>query len=337
MLHIYAQPCSGTSALFFSNLLAEGAFHSAHQQTCELLAYVFTKHRYFDIPLEVHRSLMLNPDIVQVKATSRAKSHNVALPPLTELPGVPAVVTKLQRDLCAMLSAFVVHHQQYVPQVAPRLPYSVRNKSKQPFAVFADQPADDIPLVERLRNAARPAVARDPFIAITGAGDSFDSVDDLCRGLRPGLFVDRAMVPILDFTDLHNHDRAQLIISAAVPDFIACGAQVVNGEYTRDWLQRFNGLTQSDSYSALSHFRHLCHNLNVQKPQATSSIQETLRLVRPENDTDIAARSILDVCERVSKLENQIDNRAWLDRLLMQNAKDRKEKELQKAQSRRGQ
>jgi hypothetical protein len=350
LLHTYASPCSGTAGLYFAHLLASGAFHTIPTKAVELMAYCFTKHRYFEIPLEVHRSLLRNPDILHVKATTRADSHNIALPPIAEFqPAVVAAIVKLHVELFTQLSSFVVRAQQHVPQAPVRMPYSARNKKGSAFGVFADDTVDDIPLVSKLRQQARPAAARDPFLAINGDGDFFDSSDDLCQSLRPGLFVDRAMLPILDFKDLHSHDRSQIIVSAAIPDFITCGAQLVtegvySHDYNRDWLQRFNGLTPSDSYAVLHHFRLLCMNLNfsfVGTAAVGSVTVEALRMVRPKDDDgkivpDAAATAILDVCEAMHKRENEVNNRAWLDLKEQQWAKEKEEKEKAIAAAKRG-
>ncbi len=350
LLHTYASPCSGTSGLYFAHLLANGAFHANPDMAAEIMSYCFTKHRYFDMPLEVHRSLLRNPDILHVKATTQADSHDIALPPIGTLHReVVMCITKLHKELFAQLSAFVVRAGQRVPHAPVRVPYSSRSAKGNAFGVFSDSEVTDIPLVNKLREQARPATARDPFLAINGDGDFFDSSDDLCRSLRPGLFFDRAMVPILDFKDLHSHDRSQIIVSAAIPDFITCGAQlatdgVYSHDYNRDWLQRFNGMTPSDSYAALHHFRLLCLNLNfsfVSTAAGSSVTIEALRMVRPKADDgtilpDAAATSILSVCEALYKRENEINNRAWLDLKMAQWEREKEEKEKNLAAAKRG-
>lgn len=48
-------------------------------------------------------------------------------------------------------------------------------------------------------NAASPSVkVRSAFVALSGHGDKFDSISDLCRTTRAGVFLEEAVIPHLD-------------------------------------------------------------------------------------------------------------------------------------------
>ena len=43
-----------------------------------------------------------------------------------------------------------------------------------------------------------PTKIRSAFVALSGHGDSFDSISDLCRTTRSGVFLEEAVIPHLD-------------------------------------------------------------------------------------------------------------------------------------------
>ena len=49
-----------------------------------------------------------------------------------------------------------------------------------------------------LPGSLSPAKVRSSFVALSGHGDTFESISDLCRTTRSGVFLEEAVIPHLD-------------------------------------------------------------------------------------------------------------------------------------------
>ena len=99
-----------------------------------------------------------------------------------------------------------------------------------------------------------PHVVPSPFSALAGVGDRFSCVEDLTQSLRSGLFLDRDMVPVVDFRDFGRHDGESVLINARVTDFFEFRPQTIGGRSQRYKLEKLNGLSRAQSLNTLSHF-----------------------------------------------------------------------------------
>ncbi|KAI9757509.1 MAG: hypothetical protein M4579_003422 [Chaenotheca gracillima] len=82
-------------------------------------------------------------------------------------------------------------------------------------------------------------ISRSAFVALSGHGDSFDSIADLCSGTRQGIFLEKAVIPHLE-----NDDRMPL--NAYLYDFFMHGSL--------DPLETANGIRKSDVWFLLNDF-----------------------------------------------------------------------------------
>jgi hypothetical protein len=76
--------------------------------------------------------------------------------------------------------------------------------------------------------------ARSAFVALSGLGDDFTTIDDLCSSTREGVFLESAVIPHLE---LHP-DETRTPLNAYLLDFYMHGAI--------DPLEKANGIRKSD-------------------------------------------------------------------------------------------
>ncbi|KAG0652619.1 putative helicase [Hyphodiscus hymeniophilus] len=84
--------------------------------------------------------------------------------------------------------------------------------------------------------------ARSPFVALSGLGDDFRTIEDLCSSTRDGVFLESAVIPHLE---LHP-EETKAPLNAYLYDFYMHGAVVP--------LEVANGIRKSDVWFALNDF-----------------------------------------------------------------------------------
>jgi len=357
VMHIFRNAGAHHSGFVFANMLTSGALTNAKyvnnivdaseevslEAATEALSYAFTVNSLFNIPLELHRSALRDPAVIGLWHFPNRKftrtQHRVALTPLRGLNLGSLESRKVA--VMALLSAFYVNEGSLLQKPHDgKLPYmtTFRNKTtnaQEKFAIFGTESSSE-PLAERLLETASKCIARHPIAGISGCGDRFANLEELVLTLRDdGLFADIGMFPFVDFTDNGRHEGSQVIVNACVSDFMRVGAQTVRNEYRRSLLQSLNGLTQNESYLTLDRAEMIMNNLQMQKPEPTSHVIETLRTILPSESP--SARLMLQVFEKMVSLRRQIDNQAYLDRREQQYAREREEAAARVQQGRRGQ
>jgi hypothetical protein len=66
-----------------------------------------------------------------------------------------------------------------------------------PFTKARIEPSNRTETISLTTNLP-PTKLRSPFVALSGHGDEFDSIFDLCGSIRDGVFLERAVIPYLD-------------------------------------------------------------------------------------------------------------------------------------------
>lgn len=84
--------------------------------------------------------------------------------------------------------------------------------------------------------------ARSPFVALSGLGDSFTTIEDLCSSTREGVFLEAAVIPHLE---LHP-DETRSPLNSYLLDFYKHGSLQP--------LQDANGIRKSDVWFVLNDF-----------------------------------------------------------------------------------
>ena len=95
------------------------------------------------------------------------------------------------------------------------------------------KPANDNDSFEFLPSLPVPH-ARSTFVALSGLGDEFTTIDDLCSSTREGVFLESAVIPHLE---LHP-DECRTPLNAYILDFYMHGSL--------DPLEKANGIRKAD-------------------------------------------------------------------------------------------
>lgn len=90
---------------------------------------------------------------------------------------------------------------------------------------------------------------RSAFVALSGHGDKFESISDLCRTTRSGVFLEEAVIPHLDVYP----DESKTPLNAYLYDFFMHG--------DLDALEKANGVRKSDVWFLLNGNSLLCNIL----------------------------------------------------------------------------
>ncbi|KPI83354.1 hypothetical protein ABL78_7613 [Leptomonas seymouri] len=301
----------------------------------ELLAYLFSVNKVCGMPLEIHRSALSDPAVVELWTGRRAmKQHRVVLAPLDVCS--PFVKPFSYVSVFRMISAFYTYLAGTLKEPADqRLPYMCA-KTKKKSPIFGSK--SDMPLMETLKATAEPYAARDPFVAISGCGDHFINSEDLVTTLRRGLFCDRRMLPVVDITDGCRHDNAQVLMSACLTDFVRCKAQIdsVRSNFRFTLLEELNGLSQSESYAVLNQAERLLSNVAGLTRDKKYSPLQVLSALYPEHQhgDNVAEKDakyyagtlgVLDFATQLHELRPHIDKEfamvQWMARVAeMRNA-----------------
>jgi ATP-dependent RNA helicase DDX60 len=297
----------------------------------ELLAYLFSTNKVCGVPLEIHRSALSDPAVVDLWTGRRvAKQHRVVLAPLDVCSPVAKPFNYV--SVFRMISAFYTYLAGTLKTPPEqRLPYMcAKTKKKNP--IFAGNGTSEMPLMARLKETTEPYAARDPFVAISGCGDHFVHSEDLVTTLRRGLFCDRRMLPVVDVIDGCRHDGAQVLMNACLTDFVRCKAQIdsVRSNFRFTLLEELNGLSQSESYAVLNQTERLLSNVAGLTRDAKYTPLQVLSALYPERQRgDNAAAEdakfyagtlgVLDFAAQLHELRPHIDKELatvqWLARV----------------------
>lgn len=84
---------------------------------------------------------------------------------------------------------------------------------------------------------------RSPFVALSGAGDDFTSIHDLCSSVRSGVFLEEDVIP---YIPVHSETDAEPPLNAWLLDFFK------HGDVST--LEKANGIRRSDIWFMLNDF-----------------------------------------------------------------------------------
>lgn len=128
-----------------------------------------------------------------------------------------------------------------------------------------------------------PTKVRSAFVALSGHGDDFKSISDLCRTTRSGVFLEEAVIPHLDVYP----DESKTPLNAYLYDFFMHG--------DLDALEKANGVKKSDVWFLLNDFSLVLATI-------CASLANFLKL--PESDL-----SLLDVIGEGDENNNLEDDK----------------------------
>lgn len=94
-----------------------------------------------------------------------------------------------------------------------------------------------------------PTKVRSAFVALSGHDDNFESISDLCRTTRSGVFLEEAVIPHLDLYP----DESKTPLNAYLYDFF------MHGDLNA--LEMANGVKKSDVWFLLNGESLLCNAL----------------------------------------------------------------------------
>lgn len=329
-MYVFREAHVGNEGFAFIHLLTSGVFDKAcyppvhdkklntgfiDEPIAEILAYLFSTHQTCGVPLEIHRSVLLDPAVrILWESEKLSMHHRVVLAPINVCS--PSVAAFDNRDFFAMLSAFYAYlASRLKPQTGSALRLPCVKSGGQTQSIFATKAAD-LPLNELLKKTSVSFKARSPFVAISGCGDVFTSVDDVTFTLRDGLYCDRRLLPILDLTDGWRHDASQILINACLADFLRAKAQIdqTRKNYRFTLLEELNGLSQSLSYGVLNKIEKTLSNLAGLVRRPTLPHAKVLEAIMPDESEEegsfmAGAPRILDVAQRLHQLQPQIQKR----------------------------
>ncbi|KAM3074302.1 hypothetical protein ACMFMG_002886 [Clarireedia jacksonii] len=174
-------------------------------------------------------------DPIEVEKIRRSPS-NVYLDPMPE--NAAAILRKHNKDTLNVFSTYVkTFAAQHVTEQDHILPFT----GSSIFPGVKDETDADVSNGDFLPSL--PATqARSAFVALSGHGDSFTTIEDLCSSTREGVFLESAVVPHLE---LHP-DETKSPLNAYLLDFFKHGSLQP--------LEDANGIRRSDVWFVLNDF-----------------------------------------------------------------------------------
>ena len=203
--------------------LCSGVHHSQSKVLRTLMlvmAHLFGRHKCRDADAEyIERFVKRSPSIV-------------FLPPMPE--GASKAIKKHNRETLATFRTYVeTFVEQHVNHPDDTLPLSKLQVGG----------SDTLSLEESASIGALPPVKiRSPFVALSGHGDTFSQITDLCATVRSGVFLEKEVVPHID---LYPEESASPL-NAYLYDFY------MHGDITA--LEAANGVRKSDVWFVLNDF-----------------------------------------------------------------------------------
>ena len=175
-------------AFAFHALFREGIFHklsesmaSNEKETLRSLMLIMS-HLFGRVPM---RAVLKDSE----KALIKRSASVVFLPRLPEL--VAEVLNKHNKEILATYQLYV---KTYVEQ------HCTQADTTLPFTKVSITPSENAKST-LLSTHLPPTKLRSPFVALSGHGDHFDSITDLCGSVRDGVFLEKAVIPHLDTGD----------------------------------------------------------------------------------------------------------------------------------------
>ena len=176
----------------------------------------------------------------------------------------------------------------FLPELPPRASEILRRHNKETLQTFTTyvetfveqhitEPDTKLPLTglsfggtnESITIPSLPLIppnkVRSAFVALSGHGDNFSSIPDLCRTARGGVFLEEAVIPHLDVFP----DESKIPLNAYLYDFFMHG--------NVDPLEKANGIRKSDVWFLLNDFSMVLATI-------TTSLGSFLKL----SDTDVS-------------------------------------------------
>lgn len=326
-MHVFRNAGVGAEGFAFMNLLTNGVLEEADfpatfhyldskvhnsgrraEAVAELLAYLFSMEKMCNVPLEIHRSALSDPVVLKLwDRKSGSKQHRVVLAPLKLLN--PHGIVQDYTRAYSVISGFFKWLSTRLKNPSSKRLYYMNSQSRRVDPMFGAGVGANVsfPLRERLLETKVEYSARHPLVAISGCGDSFVNMEDLCTTLREGLFCDPRMLPLYDFTDGCRHDGAQVLINACLSDFIRCQAErnpVRTNTFRFTQLERLNGLTQSEAYAVLNHAEVVLGN--IAGPRGTYEVIQKLYPEGRDSEELAGADLVVEVAQALQGLREQI-------------------------------
>ena len=146
------------------------------------------------------------------------------------------------------------------------------------LAFGGDKDSEEVPEL----SALPPTKVRSAFVALSGHGDRFDTVSDLCNTARGGVFLEQAVIPHLDVYP----DESSTPFNAYLYDFY------MHGDV--DTLERANRIRKGDIWFLLNDFSMVLATI-------TTSLANYLKLP----DSDI---SMIDIIGEGDQSKNREDD-----------------------------
>jgi len=82
------------------------------------------------------------------------------------------------------------------------------------------QTPENVPVVQSLRDKSIRPIARSVFVANSGRGDEYDTINELCTTSRHGINLERFMTPDLELPN----KQTSWVLNAAIYDFFIHGS-----------------------------------------------------------------------------------------------------------------
>ncbi|KAI9838157.1 MAG: hypothetical protein M1837_002619 [Sclerophora amabilis] len=173
------------SSFAFHALLKEGYFHhlcadidTQQEQTMRTLMLVLS-HLFGRRPCR-------RADAEFIKEIVKKSPSVVFLPPLPE--EARSILVKHNEETLDTFATYVrTFSLQHLTEDERKLPLSG-------MSAGSDHRKTDLSLLE----PSPATISRSAFVALSGHGDSFQSIDDLCSSARQGVFLEKSVIPHLD-------------------------------------------------------------------------------------------------------------------------------------------
>ncbi|KAK5707932.1 hypothetical protein LTR97_000471 [Elasticomyces elasticus] len=215
------------SAFAFQALLKEGYFHDLcgrvnrnEKDTLELLMLVMA---------HLFNRIYCKQSDAEYREKVKRSTSVVFLPPLPTK--AAEILRKHNRQTLDVYRTYVATFvDQHVHSDDRTLP-------------FTGVKAGNANTAEPIDTHAMPATKiRSPFVALSGPGDDFDSIHDLCSTTRDGVFLEEAVIPHVDVFP----DETDIPLNAWLLDFFKHGDVMT--------IERANGIRRSDIWFLLNDF-----------------------------------------------------------------------------------
>jgi hypothetical protein len=156
-----------------------------------------------------------------------------------------------------------------------------------PFTKACIEPSDRTETIS-LTTILPPTKLRSPFVALSGHGDDFDSIFDLCGSIRDGVFLERAVIPYLDMGE-----ESATPLNAYLYDFYQHGQVAA--------LQVANRIRRGDVWFALRDFSLILASL-------VTSLEN---LVKGGDSLDLDLSSIGAVSDEIERETDESEDRLF--------------------------